>query len=173
MEREGEKRRQASALAPAALPPSPRPTPPISSASSEELDKTPMPRPARLASSITSESEGEATPTGRTVPLAENMSDEGRENDSSALRRFLAVEVEREDVELGPAETTPLLGGQRTSRWVDRARQDLRYARRRASKITAQDVARECIVEPIKTIPSVILGLLLNVLDGVSYGMIL
>jgi SulP family sulfate permease len=38
-------------------------------------------------------------------------------------------------------------------------------------KVTARDVVRECVQEPIKTIPSVILGLLLNVLDGVSYGM--
>jgi hypothetical protein len=30
-----------------------------------------------------------------------------------------------------------------------------------------------CIKEPLETLPAVMLGLLLNVLDGVSYGMIL
>jgi SulP family sulfate permease len=126
-----------------------------------------------LASSVTSESEGEATPTGRRVPLAGNESDGSEENDSSALRGYLAADLEREDVERAAAVTTALLGGERRVRWSERLRQDLRCLGHRASKVTARDIARECIVEPVKTVPSVILGVLLNVLDGVSYGMIL
>jgi SulP family sulfate permease len=108
------------------------------------------------------------------VPLAGNESDESEEYDSSALRRrYLAADLEREDVERAAAETTALLGGERRVRWSERLRQDLRYVGHRASKVTARDIARECIVEPVKTVPSVTLGVLLNVLDGVSYGMIL
>lgn len=39
--------------------------------------------------------------------------------------------------------------------------------------VTTQNVYRECIVHPVSCLPSVFLGLLLNVLDGLSYGLIL
>ncbi|KAJ9092108.1 hypothetical protein QFC21_006974 [Naganishia friedmannii] len=40
-------------------------------------------------------------------------------------------------------------------------------------KATLKDVAREVVVEPVKLLPATVLGCLLNVLDGVSYGMIM
>lgn len=43
----------------------------------------------------------------------------------------------------------------------------------RTRKATWQDVVRGVIVAPAQNVPAVILGSLLNVLDGVSYGMIL
>jgi SulP family sulfate permease len=163
MEREGEKLRH---RVPTQTEESPESSPP------EEMDKTPMPRRIALES-VTSEVDltGESTPTARPRSLAENQSEGSEGNDLSALRRFLAAEVERVDVESG-YETTPLLGG-RNRRWSEWLQQDLWSVGQRASKITARDVVRGCIEEPIKTLPAVILGLLLNVLDGVSYGMIL
>ena len=76
--------------------------------------------------------------------------------------------------DLGPStERTPLMAdyGSRGSR--SRAWETYRSFQQRATKITPRDVVRECVEEPLKTLPSVILGVLLNVLDGVSYGMIL
>ncbi|KAL7411289.1 sulfate transporter family-domain-containing protein [Mrakia frigida] len=37
---------------------------------------------------------------------------------------------------------------------------------------TGKEVYQHAVVEPVKVIPAVVLGLLLNILDGVSYGMI-
>lgn len=42
-----------------------------------------------------------------------------------------------------------------------------------ATKLTKKNIINEGIIRPIHYLPSVILGLLLNVLDGLSYGMIL
>lgn len=99
--------------------------------------------------------------------------DEDDINSSSALRQYLASEPGREDVEGGPmSERTPLLG--KDGAWTGNRGglpQAISSWSRRMKKVTARDVVRECVQEPIKTIPSVILGLLLNVLDGVSYGM--
>jgi hypothetical protein len=39
-------------------------------------------------------------------------------------------------------------------------------------KSTWKDVGRAVVLDPLSNIPAVILGLMLNVLDGVSYGMI-
>jgi SulP family sulfate permease len=39
-------------------------------------------------------------------------------------------------------------------------------------KSTWKDVGRAVVLEPLSNIPAVVLGLMLNVLDGVSYGMI-
>ncbi|KAA8897851.1 sulfate transporter family-domain-containing protein [Sphaerosporella brunnea] len=53
----------------------------------------------------------------------------------------------------------------------------LRWPRDRAMRaikgLRARDILRKAVVEPAKYLPSVLLGLLLNVLDGLSYGMIL
>lgn len=97
------------------------------------------------------------------------QSDSDDPNSSSALRRYLASEVAREDVERAH-ERTPLLGFGKSDRGV---RGKVGQWRRRAKKVTARDIIRAGIEDPIKCLPSVILGLLLNVLDGVSYGMIL
>jgi SulP family sulfate permease len=39
-------------------------------------------------------------------------------------------------------------------------------------KTSFKDIAMSCVVEPAKTLPAVILGILMNLLDGVSYGMV-
>lgn len=39
--------------------------------------------------------------------------------------------------------------------------------------VTSETLVTECIIKPIKTLPSVVLGTLLNILDGLSYGIIL
>lgn len=39
-------------------------------------------------------------------------------------------------------------------------------------KYSAQELAVNCFVEPVKTLPAVVLGILMNLLDGVSYGMV-
>jgi SulP family sulfate permease len=136
--------------------------------------KTPsQPVPIRLHSDSSGEDlSGEATPTGRPAVLRQGSEDED-EHSSSALRTFLSGEVEREDAEAA-SEVTPLLGtvGNRGG-WTDRAKEKVSSLRSRAGKFTTQDVVRECVQEPAKAVPAVILGLLLNVLDGVSYGMIL
>ncbi len=103
-----------------------------------------------------------------TAPGPDDEEDE--RNSSSALRTFLAGEVIREDV---ASERTPLLPAseeERKPHWLAQKSNGLMKSMR---KITAADVVRECVQEPIKALPAVILGLLLNVLDGVSYGMIL
>jgi SulP family sulfate permease len=124
------------------------------------------------------EEEVEATPVPYKSSLIEDdMPEEGEggsdsddPNSHSALRRYLASEVAREDVERAH-ERTPLLGGGRDAGQGILSK--FGEVKRRMKKVTPKDVARACVVEPVKTLPSVILGLLLNVLDGVSYGMIL
>jgi len=91
--------------------------------------------------------------------------DEEGPNSSSALRRYLAAEVDREDT----SERTPLLGyGKKAG-----LSENIRGWRQWVGKLTVREIVRGCVEEPIKTIPATVLGLLLNVLDGVSYGMIL
>jgi hypothetical protein len=98
------------------------------------------------------------------VPEEDDLAGSGSE-----LRQYL----EREAV---PAsERTPLLAHPLADKrgWRGRTAIDLAAARNRLAKITFADMVRMCIKEPIENIPAVMLGLLLNVLDGVSYGMIL
>lgn len=123
----------------------------------------------------------DGTITGGTTPMLRRRSlipdpepdpepdpDEGM--DSSGLRRYLASEMTREDVE-NATETSPLLKGGKPI--AGQLRADMRGWGRRARKWTAGDVVNGVVLEPVKLLPSVVLGLLLNVLDGVSYGMIL
>lgn len=121
----------------------------------------------------------EATPVPRKSSLVEDETvNEGEESDSddpnssSALRRYLASEVAREDVERAH-ERTPLLGNGDSRGQGKGILTKVGDVRKRMSKVTPRDVVQACIAEPVKSLPSVILGLLLNVLDGVSYGMIL
>lgn len=87
--------------------------------------------------------------------------------DSSELRRYLARGEP-------PSERTPLLGSDaKTASWASRTLVDVQAARNSLSKYTAKDMVKMCVEEPVKALPAVVLGLLLNVLDGVSYGMIL
>ena len=113
----------------------------------------------------------DATPVARKATLAEEESDSDDPTSGSGLRRFLASEVAREDVERAD-ETSPLLGGHTTSKTPSIKAVAGEWGRR-AKKITPRDVVRACVEDPVKAMPAVILGLLLNVLDGVSYGMIL
>lgn len=83
---------------------------------------------------------------------------------SSELRQFLAGGEPL-------SERTPLLGGGK--RWTAHEAFDFAAARNRLAKVTPADVMTACVTEPLRAMPAVILGLLLNVLDGVSYGMIL
>lgn len=111
---------------------------------------------------------------GRAAILAEV--EEVEEEDmggSSELRQYLA----REAASYVPHETTPLLGSaappKKPSSWKDRTAVDIAAAKNSLSKLTPADVFKACVVEPVEALPAVILGVLLNVLDGVSYGMIL
>lgn len=97
------------------------------------------------------------------------MGDEEEQHASSALRRFLS---EGGDVERAN-ESTPLLSnGGSSAKPAKGVAAQLGELKRRAGKITGGDIARGAF-EPVKLLPATILGLLLNVLDGVSYGMIL
>ncbi|WVQ82197.1 hypothetical protein IAT38_004325 [Cryptococcus sp. DSM 104549] len=144
---------------------------------------------------LSSDEDGERTPRQgastfvveeEAVSLHESASADGSRNgteaalahaaSSSSLRRYLAdgvpPDVERAD------ERTPLLGGGgggegKKRSWGGQALANVGVWRHNVTKISAKDVAKGVLLEPIKTLPSVILGLLLNVLDGVSYGMIL
>ncbi|OCF60397.1 vacuolar protein [Kwoniella mangroviensis CBS 10435] len=149
-------------------------------------------RPPSAAASD-NEAEGERTPVPSRKPLIEvdsevvsisssNSRPSSKHASASSLRRYLADEVAREDVERANAnadENTPLLAngngseGKKKRSWASRSLSDVKTWKNSLSKVSPKDVAKGIIVEPIKTIPSVVLGLLLNVLDGVSYGMIL
>jgi SulP family sulfate permease len=105
-----------------------------------------------------------------TIEGSLTLGDDDEEHASSALRRYLSEgrDVERAD------ESTPLLDGtgldtRKPGKGVSGT---VREWRQRAGKITGRDIAQGAF-EPVKLLPATILGLLLNVLDGVSYGMIL
>ncbi|WVW83707.1 hypothetical protein I302_105728 [Kwoniella bestiolae CBS 10118] len=141
------------------------------------------------------DNEGERTPVPARKPLIEVDSEvvslsstnenarppsgaSSKHASASSLRRYLADEIAREDVERANAdENTPLLPngseGKKTRTWAGQTLSDVKTWKNSLSKVSAKDVAKGVVVEPIKAIPSVVLGLLLNVLDGVSYGMIL
>ncbi|OCF36928.1 vacuolar protein [Kwoniella heveanensis BCC8398] len=144
----------------------------VTSDSDEDLsgERTPMPRRTPLA-----EVESEVFSNNASRPSSKHIP--SRAGSESSFRRYLADEVEREDVERARAnEQTPLLGGRselKKRSWGGRALADAKTWKNSLSKVSARDVAKGIVVEPVKTLPSVILGLLLNVLDGVSYGMIL
>ncbi|KAK8864231.1 hypothetical protein IAR55_001477 [Kwoniella newhampshirensis] len=153
---------------------------------SEAQDGT-DPVQAEVANNVAESDEdlsGEQTPLPHKGSLlAETVSEEvggseggSRRASASSLRRYLADEVAREDVEVA-SERTPLLGGGngegKKRSWGGQALANLGAWKSSLAKVSAKDVAREAITEPFKALPSVILGLLLNVLDGVSYGMIL
>ncbi len=57
--------------------------------------------------------------------------------------------------------------------FAQHARTDLFETLNSIKKASAKDVIDAVVMQPLHAIPAVILGLLLNVLDGVSYGMIL
>lgn len=117
----------------------------------------------------------DATPIAKKATLVEEGeggSDSDDPTSGSALRRFLASEVAREDVERA-SENTPLLGENYSSSKSPSIRHTAGEWGRRAKKITLRDMIRACVEDPVKALPAVVLGLLLNVLDGVSYGMIL
>lgn len=61
----------------------------------------------------------------------------------------------------------------RTPTFLQKTRNQLVDLGRNARKTTWRDVLDYGVLEPLSNIPAVILGLLLNVLDGVSYGMIM
>jgi len=117
-------------------------------------------RTPSAASSKTEVTDGDRTPKARSYSATRH--DEDEEHASSGLRAYLASGAE-------PSEDTPLLAKPKPHSLV-RKYTDVKA---RASKLTARDIVRECVQEPVKALPAVILGLLLNVLDGVSYGMIL
>lgn len=171
IERDEQRRRQESSANLADIGSSPDPD--------GDPDQTPHPRNVRLLSEdFHSEPSGQATPVPypSSLPGSEVaeptivMGNEEDANASSALRRYLAQESS--DVERA-SETSPLLGGNDGKRRGYGLTPRLARLRQRAEKITAMDVVNGIIVEPVKTLPATILGLLLNVLDGVSYGMIL
>lgn len=92
---------------------------------------------------------------------------------SSGLRRYLASEIHSADLERGAESSTersPLLhkpyAGSSSSPSPD-------SWTRRVRKLSLREVATAAVVEPFKLLPATVLGMLLNVLDGVSYGMIL
>ncbi|WWC89504.1 uncharacterized protein L201_004428 [Kwoniella dendrophila CBS 6074] len=145
------------------------------------------PRARRRSSIFESDQDGDRTPMPTRKPLIELDSEvisttsstdqPSKPASASSLRRYLADEVSREDVERATAnEHTPLLGngGEGKKRSCGgQALSDVKVWTNSMKKVSAKDIAKGMVVEPIKNIPSVILGLLLNLLDGVSYGMIL
>jgi hypothetical protein len=138
----------------------------------EDIEDTPVPRHARLQSmGHQSEiAESEATVVKHDFADNSDRGIDGEDDDrhaSSALRRFLA---DGGDVEQA-GEGTPLLGRPRAA--ANGLGATLGDWKRRAGKITGRDVVQGVIIEPVTLLPATILGLLLNVLDGVSYGMIL
>lgn len=140
----------------------------------EDTEDTPVPRHVRLASMGNhSESTDHTTPIIKHDTLVDEVEgqvsydDDDERNASSALRRYLSDggDLERAN------EGTPLLA--RSKKAAKGVGETMGDWKRRASKITGRDVVQGVIVEPITLLPATILGLLLNVLDGVSYGMIL
>jgi SulP family sulfate permease len=95
------------------------------------------------------------------------LDEDEEQHAASALRRYLSDGPDLEQA----SEGTPLLGRPKAAaKGLGATMSDFT---RKAGKITARDVVHGVIVEPITLLPATILGLLLNVLDGVSYGMIL
>lgn len=154
-----------------------------------------MERGRRQAAS-SDEDSGETTPNAKTTVLADEPSystpqqahtHPGRSH--ITIEPSLAGVPEEEDIgstsdfrqylerEAVPAsERTPLLGGplnDKRNSWRARTAIDLNAARNRIAKVTPADLFRMFVKDPIECLPAVLLGLLLNVLDGVSYGMIL
>ena len=135
--------------------------------------------PENLEGTLDSDGTGESTPEfdAPNGPILIEPTAEEEAETSSKLRHYLASTASHTDEEtplLEPdsAKTTRSPDGKRVEsrNIVKRANWELR---RRMKKLTWMDVASACLLDPLKTLPSVILGMLLNVLDGVSYGMIL
>lgn len=156
----------------------------------DDAARTPMAPPAKLArtdSDLTdSQKSGDVTPKAHRASIAaetvmeprlsDTTSETSDPNNSSALRRYLEGGV---DEEAGAAvdERSALLGREGLRRRrpgvFSQLGEKVKDVKQRATKVTPGDVVDACIKAPIATLPSVILGCLLNVLDGVSYGMIL
>ncbi|ADV20089.1 vacuolar protein [Cryptococcus gattii E566] len=127
-------------------------------------ERTPMPRRSSLVDDILQ------------LPTTDGNARIPHAGSSSSLRRHLANEVNEEELGQAPDERSLLLGNGRERKkrpWAGQMLSNVGSWKNNLSKVTARDVAEGIILEPIRTLPSVILGLLLNVLDGVSYGMIL
>lgn len=136
----------------------------LASDEEESGERTPMPRRSSLVDDILE------------VPTTEGNARISHAGSSSSLRRFLANEVNEEELGQAPDERSLLLGDgpERKKRsWAGEALSNIEGWKNNLLKVTPKDVVEGIILEPIRTLPSVILGLLLNVLDGVSYGMIL
>lgn len=132
--------------------------------SEESGETTPHARPRDLAPEV---DPPEAALDYRAAQLAEVEELDEEMGNSSEFRQYLEAEAARP-----PNEHTPLLADRKQG-WRARTAVDLQAARNRFSKITFTEAIRLCITEPIHCLPAVVLGLLLNILDGVSYGMIL
>ena len=107
--------------------------------------------------------------------IMEVGSDSDDPNSSSALRRYLASDSARDDVERA-GEQTPLLGRAGHGGYGGSGKGimgQIHEVKANMSKLTGRDIVQACVMEPVRLIPATILGLLLNVLDGVSYGMIM
>ena len=133
----------------------------------DDIDATPRPYHPALNSP---EPKDDLPTSGEATPIARQQSPES-DPGSSDLRRLLARQVSLEDREPDVETAT-----ERTSLLVkprSKVAEKLSEARRRAGKLTWKDVVDGLVVQPLVTLPSVVLGTLLNVLDGVSYGMIL
>ena len=90
----------------------------------------------------------------------------------SPIKRYSTASSSNLDT--GVDERSPLLPSQPTASTSSSGlRGHFAGWRKRARKVTLKDAVRVCVQDPVKTLPPVILGVLLNVLDGVSYGMIL
>jgi hypothetical protein len=70
---------------------------------------------------------------------------------------------------------TPVESGvqESSANFLQHARTSLVETLKSVKKASAKDAVDVVVMQPLQAIPAVILGLLLNVLDGVSYGMIL
>ncbi|ORX36861.1 hypothetical protein BD324DRAFT_474466 [Kockovaella imperatae] len=114
-------------------------------------------------------------------------SEEEEQHAARTLQRYITKTLGEEDEEnndnSGSSENSPLLRRRSESLAHDKTHEHGSGSGRlgrtrwelnqRVRKMTWKGVLSACVADPLKTLPSVILGMLLNVLDGVSYGMIL
>lgn len=113
-------------------------------------------------------------------PLRPSMSEHSRSADERTLilqkRQSYGAMLDSCNVSSGP-EAIKLINSQwssvrpRGKHFHATERETLSSRLRSMSNVTWKDVC-DVLVEPVRTIPAVILGLFLNILDGVSYGMI-
>ncbi|ODQ66852.1 hypothetical protein NADFUDRAFT_23559 [Nadsonia fulvescens var. elongata DSM 6958] len=132
---------------------------------SESLNDDTIYSPSGLSAKtpiITSLNKSANSPSTEYSPSSQLLPSNDDSNDSTHVQyHTFGHQGDVEDIYRGPYQQTPLK--HKVIEWVEKKK----------NKINKQEVLEKCIVEPLMNIPSVMVGLLLNILDGLSYGMIL